>query len=252
MYNSYNAGYKNYGNLLATCSPLTPAASDGRLFFPAGWQYPPAPVTLNNVVGVVSPYPIRSPPETEKIRYPPIVFPSVQPPQQLFEGYQSDPPGDNSSSSSQVGTITYDNEDPPGDTPIPSGKCSIGGKPGACGASKSPTGLDILDPRFNLREVAKHIILLEDHLSHSDKRCNDCISKHFLTIEAFLEEAITLDKDGQFRAQIAEILRGIRDLMREFSAGIKNDWDADLLYFGVSQKLRVIRKPLCVEYCYKV
>lgn len=52
--------------------------------------------------------------------------------------------------------------------------------------------LPIMDPRFNLREVCKQLTLLEDHLNQPRKRCPDCIRKHFLTIEALLEEAVSL------------------------------------------------------------
>jgi hypothetical protein len=50
----------------------------------------------------------------------------------------------------------------------------------------------LMDPGYNLREVAKQLVLLEDHLFQEAKRCPDCIRKHFLTVEALLEEAVTL------------------------------------------------------------
>ena len=59
--------------------------------------------------------------------------------------------------------------------------------------TKQSTAFHIMSPRFNLREVAKQCALLEDHLLHPAKRCPDCIRKHFLTIEGFLEEAVSLD-----------------------------------------------------------
>src|SRR3990172_5933453 len=73
--------------------------------------------------------------------------------------------------------------------------CMNGGKE----CSDCDNRLDpIMDPRYNLREVAKQLILLQDHLAIKKKRCLDCISKHILTTEALLEEAITLDKSGQY------------------------------------------------------
>jgi len=68
-----------------------------------------------------------------------------------------------------------------------------------------------MHPQFNLREVAKQMVLLEDHLCHSYKHCPDCIRKHLLTIEAFAEEAVGLDPVGVYRelaAAIAETSRG--------------------------------------------
>ena len=52
--------------------------------------------------------------------------------------------------------------------------------------------LGITDSAFNLREIAKNLILLEDHLYHPNKFCPDCIRKHLLTVEALAEEAVTL------------------------------------------------------------
>ena len=68
----------------------------------------------------------------------------------------------------------------------------------------------LTDPRFNLREVAKQMTLLEDHLCHPYKNCPDCIRKHLLTIEAFAEEAVCLDKVGVYSdtgEKIAEMAR---------------------------------------------
>jgi hypothetical protein len=59
--------------------------------------------------------------------------------------------------------------------------------------------LSLMDPQFNLREIAKQMVLLEDHLAHPYKHCPDCIQKHLLTIEAFAEEAVSLDQVGVYR-----------------------------------------------------
>ena len=64
--------------------------------------------------------------------------------------------------------------------------------------------LPIMSPLFNLREICKQMSLLEDHLNNVRKRCPDCIRKHFLTIEALFEEAVSLDKDQEY----AEVLDG--------------------------------------------
>lgn len=52
--------------------------------------------------------------------------------------------------------------------------------------------LPLQDPAFNLREIVKQLLLLEDHLFHADRQCADCIWKHLLTAEAFADEAVTL------------------------------------------------------------
>ena len=58
--------------------------------------------------------------------------------------------------------------------------------------------LSISDPRFNVREIAKQLILLEQHLLEKGKYCPDCITKHILTIEALSDECQSLDKEQQW------------------------------------------------------
>jgi len=56
--------------------------------------------------------------------------------------------------------------------------------------------LTLMDPLFNLREITKQLLLLEDHLAHENRRCPDCIRKHLLCIEALADEAVALDPTG--------------------------------------------------------
>lgn len=89
------------------------------------------------------------------------------------------------------------------------------------------------DPAFNLREVAKHLILLEDHLLHVDRRCPDCIWKHILTAEAFADEADTLDGDNPAPPTMAADVRSLGDMLRG---------GADMSTVG--QRARSIRKAI--------
>lgn len=105
--------------------------------------------------------------------------------------------------------------------------------------------LPIMSPLYNLREIMKQMALLEDHLNHPRKRCPDCIRKHFLTIEALFEEAVSLDNEFEY----SEILDGkaqeIRDLEEEWL-----DDDSNESYLQIAQALRYIRKefsPLCFD-----
>jgi hypothetical protein len=96
--------------------------------------------------------------------------------------------------------------------------------------------LPVLDCRFNLREICKQCILLEDHLSHDKKRCYDCCIKHFLAIEGLSEEAVTLDKTASYKGllkQIPDKVRGIQKFWYENPE--KNSHEA-------SQMLRELRK----------
>jgi hypothetical protein len=95
--------------------------------------------------------------------------------------------------------------------------------------------LPVMDPRFNLREICKQCVLLEDHLTHDDKRCSDCCTKHFLTLEALAEEALTLDKQGLLNDDAKQLPHKIRELELMW---IRNPSKCS----EISQKLREIRK----------
>jgi hypothetical protein len=96
--------------------------------------------------------------------------------------------------------------------------------------------LSLMHPRFNLREIAKHMILLEDHLSHPRKHCPDCIRKHLMTIEGFAEEAASLDTVGVYRPISLAIAEAARRWMTAFIEGTP---DPEL-----GQQIRKVRKKL--------
>lgn len=48
------------------------------------------------------------------------------------------------------------------------------------------------DPRYNMIQIVKESLLLEDHLQEPKKQCKDCIVKHLLKIIALQEEAVSL------------------------------------------------------------
>lgn len=126
--------------------------------------------------------------------------------------------------------------------------CSMNedGVTNACGTDKKLS--KILDPRFNLREAAKNLILLEDHLFQSLKRCNDCIKKHCLLIEGFLEEGITLDKTGEYTQELIKSLNEFSILFQKISKKMMEGVLTDRDCIEVAQELRKIRKPLCQKY----
>ena len=47
----------------------------------------------------------------------------------------------------------------------------------------------VSDPVYNMHQIVKQSILLEEHLTNKNKRCRDCITKHFLHIIGLAEEA---------------------------------------------------------------
>jgi hypothetical protein len=97
--------------------------------------------------------------------------------------------------------------------------------------------IDVHAPQFNLREIAKNMILLEDHLTHNYKYCPDCIRKHFLTIEALADEAITLNPtDKDMFDKITALLITIRTWETMFSHNVSP--------LVIASQIRVVRKAL--------
>ena len=99
----------------------------------------------------------------------------------------------------------------------------------------------ILDPRFNLREVSKQCILLEDHLNNEKKRCNDCIKKHFLFIDGLLEEAVSLEQNEKNKDVLRKLFLEWIDIEKEYALN-DNQFDE------TSKKIRMFRKPLMNQY----
>jgi len=94
------------------------------------------------------------------------------------------------------------------------------------------------DPRFNLREIVKHLLLVEDHLMHQSRNCEECLTKHLLTVEALSEEAQTLDTTGEY----SDLL----DTVTEFSRGVQDSLlKKDATPQELGQLVREARKTLC-------
>lgn len=96
--------------------------------------------------------------------------------------------------------------------------------------------LPIFEPMHNAREMAKQLVLLEDHLVQPSKHCPDCIRKHLLTAEALAEEAVSLDKTGQHRDYFRSAAREVRDISRAFLA--------DQNRGALQQRARLLRKAM--------
>lgn len=97
--------------------------------------------------------------------------------------------------------------------------------------------LPILNPLFNLRETYKNVLLLKDHLLVKEHRCNQCHKKHSLLIEAFLEEAATLDMDGKYQKLLLSLEKTIRRIQRMIIKG-------NPVYGDVVKELEKMEKKL--------
>lgn len=96
-----------------------------------------------------------------------------------------------------------------------------------------------MHPLFNLREICKQSALLEDHLNNPRKRCHDCIRKHFLTIEALFEEAVSLDETGKWSEQF--------DGKADFVRRLQERWIDGVEPTKLAQDLRSMRKGFASE-----
>jgi hypothetical protein len=105
--------------------------------------------------------------------------------------------------------------------------------------------LPVMDCKFNFREICKQCILLEDHLTHDEKRCIDCCMKHFLALEGLSEEAIQLDKDQEYTTLANSLPTKIRKIQQLWHKNPqKNGHEC-------AQMLREIRKQL-MDQCFSV
>lgn len=110
-----------------------------------------------------------------------------------------------------------------------------------CGSSNL---YPILDPRFNMREAAKQCLLLEDHLNNKQKRCVDCIKKHFLIIDGLLEEAVSLEKDNNQRDYYRDHYIAWINIEKQYAKTSSDSHTMD----DVSKQIRIFRKPLVEKY----
>lgn len=109
-----------------------------------------------------------------------------------------------------------------------------------CGKQLYP----VMDPEFNMREVSKQCLLLEDHLNNSKKRCIDCIKKHFLIIDGMLEEAVSLEKDNKLRDTYRNIFLKWVEIEKKYVANQSDPNNID----EISKEIRLFRKPLVEQY----
>jgi len=86
----------------------------------------------------------------------------------------------------------------------------------------------ILEPLHNMRELTKQLLCLEDHLSCTERRCEDCIHKHLLYAEALADEGCALDEEGPLRRDFERVACDLHRM--------------ELAFFGVPAASRDPRK----------
>lgn len=107
----------------------------------------------------------------------------------------------------------------------------------------------VSDPRYNMQQIIKQSILLEEHLTNKNKRCRDCITKHFLHIIGLAEEAemLATNKIDKYPL-IKESVVLYNELFKIWikNKNLNNNNDDYILY--CTDKLRNHRKQLIVLY----
>lgn len=94
--------------------------------------------------------------------------------------------------------------------------------------------------KFNIREITKQLILLEDHLTEEEKFCVDCIRKHLMTVEGLAEEAVTMDPESPAVADCNMMISNSKRWMIKFSDGVRPT--------VIAQEVRLVRKNLMSKY----
>ena len=116
------------------------------------------------------------------------------------------------------------------------GSCNIK----TCGA------LDpVSNPAYNMQQIVKQSILLEEHITNKNKRCRDCITKHFLHIIGLAEEAqmLATNKCNKY-PYINESVEIYNRLFKDWLA-LKAD---NTRILNITDELRSHRKKLIVVY----
>jgi hypothetical protein len=103
-----------------------------------------------------------------------------------------------------------------------------------------------------MKEIAKQSILLEEHLIQRNKRCKDCITKHFLHIIGLAEEAANLCSTSMSKYPLLkESIELYNKLFKDWLNGFKNGGiENDNEFCGIAGKLRQNRKAIIEVYFY--
>lgn len=103
----------------------------------------------------------------------------------------------------------------------------------------------VSDPRYNMQQIVKQSILLEEHLCNKNKRCRDCITKHFLHIIGLAEEAqmLATNKIDDYPL-LLESCELYAKLFKTWLSDTKNN----KVILHCCSELRTMRKKLIVAY----
>jgi hypothetical protein len=104
----------------------------------------------------------------------------------------------------------------------------------------------VSDPDYNMRQIVKQSILVEEHLTQDRKRCKDCITKHLLHIQGLAEEAAMLAGSSVDKyPYLLECVPFYDDL---FIRWIKEGRENIEVQLEIATELRKMRKILIATY----
>lgn len=126
------------------------------------------------------------------------------------------------------------------------GMCNASDETNICGTTEKL--LPIMDPRFNFKQIAGNMLLLEDHLNHPGMRCKDCIKKHMMLILNYLQESVSLDVKGEYTDLIRDLSKKVDEFYINMSNKINQGKMEDKDCIEQARILRLIRKPLCQQF----
>lgn len=104
-------------------------------------------------------------------------------------------------------------------------------------------GVPLMDARWSMRNACKEAILLCHHLTLPMHGCADCIRKHFLAFEGYLEEALNLNPEPALADYLQRAIPHVQWCAQNWADGM----DPSLVAHG----LRDIRK-FVQNYCFDV
>ena len=103
----------------------------------------------------------------------------------------------------------------------------------------------VSNPAYNFQQIVKQSILLEEHMTNKNKRCRDCITKHFLHIIGLAEEAQMLATNKCDKYPL--IKESVVLYNRLFNEWLKNKDDENKI-LTICDELRIHRKKLIAIY----
>ncbi|KAG5183094.1 hypothetical protein JKP88DRAFT_273069 [Tribonema minus] len=107
----------------------------------------------------------------------------------------------------------------------------------------------IMRPQQNMRDVVTNMALLETHLFNAAKNCHDCIRKHFILIQGYLEEALSLVSADPAKAlpvplDIQRLEQTVRSMHLEWEESDRSP----PVRQSIAQRMRQLRKGLMADF----